>query len=91
MSCSLVKVVENDAYYYVCHIELQPNAKQSEEKVIESAIMRLKKVLPQDILDILYLRVRSFEESFPLAPSGKRNTIALIEEGITEKCIDVSY
>lgn len=90
MSCSLVKVVENDVYYYVCHIELQPNAKLSEEKVIESAIMRLNKILPQDILDILYLRVRSFEESFPLAPSGKRNTTALIEEGITEKCIDVS-
>lgn len=90
MSCSLVKVVENDVYYYVCHIELQPNAKLAEEKVIESAIMRLNKILPQDILNILYLRVRSFEESFPLAPSGKRNTTALIEEGITEKCIDVS-
>lgn len=90
MSCSLIKVVENDTDYYVCHIEFQPNAKLPKEKILESIIMRLNNILPQDILDILYLRVRCFEESFPLAPSGKRNTPALIEEGITEKCIGVS-
>ena len=36
-------------------------------------------------------RVRSFDEGFPYNASGKRSYQALLEEGISEKCIDVEY
>lgn len=87
MSCSLVKVVCDDVDYYVCHVEFQPNARLSKEKILTSCARRLNKVIPDDILNILYFRVRNITESFPLAPSGKRNLFPLIDEGISDRCI----
>ena len=75
---------------YVCHIEKQPLI--SEEKlneIVENCQNRLTCALPKDVIDRLYLRIRSNKESFPLAPSGKRNYQELISEGITDKCIKV--
>ena len=34
--------------------------------------MRLKATMPQEIYDKIYFRVRTYEEGFPLAESGKR-------------------
>ena len=41
----------------------------------------------EDILDKLYFRVRSSQESFPVTATLKRAFKALIEEGVSEKCI----
>lgn len=90
MSCSLVKIIENDVESYVCHIELQPEAKYSSNKVLESCALRLSQKIPEDILNNLYFRERSFHESFPVAPSGKRDKNFLIAEGLNEKCIPVN-
>ena len=86
LSSCLVKVGDR----YVCHIEKQPLI--SEEKlneIVENCQNRLTCALPKDVIDRLYLRIRSNKESFPLAPSGKRNYQELISEGITDKCIKV--
>ena len=40
---------------------------------------------------IKHFRIHSFEEGFPYNASGKRSYQALLEEGISEKCIDVEY
>ena len=40
---------------------------------------------------IKFFRIHSFEEGFPYNASGKRSYQALLEEGISEKCIDVEY
>lgn len=90
MSCSLVKISNNDDAYYVCHLEFQPNTQISKRNILDSCAKRLANEIPKDIVDKLYFRVRSFEESFPTAPSGKRDTGALISEGITDKCEKVN-
>ena len=86
MSCSLVAVGSE----YVCHIELQPTSNQKISKILENCTDRLYKFIPSEVLYKLYFRIRSYDESFKLAPSGKRDTGALVQEGITDKCIPCS-
>lgn len=86
LSSCLVKVGDS----YVCHIEKQPLVDDSKlDTIIEKCINRLTNGLPKEITERLYIRVRSNLESFPVAPSGKRDYQALINEGINEKCIKV--
>lgn len=84
MSCSFVQNYEG---YYVCNLEIQPTSQNSINKILKSCVERLNNSIPTQILDNIYFRIRSFEESFPLAPSGKRNTAELINETVDEKCI----
>lgn len=88
MSTSLVKISDD---CYICHFELLPYAKFNSEKVIRSIIGRLENSFPSELLEMLYLRERNFDESFPIAPSGKRDNNKLIEEGYTDKCISCTY
>lgn len=88
MTGSLVKV--NDEYIgeaYVMHIMLQPGA--NKDKALASLSKRLKAKFSPALLDKLYVRIRSIEEGFPVAPSGKRDVNPLIEEGYTSKCLSV--
>lgn len=82
MSASLVEIEKGSSY--VCHIEKQPRTKKEEEKILTSCATRLLKEIPEEVINKLYFKVR---ESFPLAPSGKRDTNLLKEEGIDSKCI----
>ena len=59
--------------------------------MIRSIIGRLENSFPSELLEMLYLRERNFDESFPIAPSGKRDNNKLIEEGYTDKCISCTY
>lgn len=83
MSCTLVMVGSE----YVAHIELQPTSDTKISKILEECSKRLCKSIPYEVLNKLYFRIRSYEESFVLAPSGKRDFNALMSEGITDKCI----
>lgn len=88
MTGSFVKI--SDEYIgdvYVMHIILQPGA--NKDKALASLSKRLKSKFSDALLDKLYVRVRSMEEGFPVAPSGKRDIHPLIEEGYTSKCISV--
>ena len=82
MSCSVVSTMDNAKKVYVAHIEFQPITKQSEEKIMASVKQRLNDFVPTEVLNNLFIRIRSNEESFPLAPSGKRNTNELVLEGL---------
>lgn len=86
MSCSMVNVCDN----YICHIELQPTSKIDSYKVFEGCALRLSKVLPEDILKLIYFRERTFNESFEVAPSGKRDKNSLAREGLSSECISLS-
>src|SRR5699024_940436 len=55
LSCSLIKP-DADNEEYVCHIELQPNARYSVEMALESCANRLTSEIPKDILDKIYFR-----------------------------------
>lgn len=69
---------------YVCHVELQRECKMSKEAVIASVMNRLSNNIPLEVLENMYVKVRT---SFPIAPSGKRDTSSLLEEGIDENCV----
>lgn len=84
LSCSMIKVPETDEY--VCHFEMQPNSRKNSEETTMSCAKRIEKVLPPEILSKIYIRQHSFEESFPLDPSGKRSITTLKNNGVDEKC-----
>lgn len=88
LSCSVIKVPETDEY--VCHFEMQPNSKKSSEETTLSCAKRIEKVLPPEMLSKVYMRQHSFEESFPLDPSGKRSITTLKNNGVDEKCKSVA-
>lgn len=91
MSVSAVRAITEDLQEeIVVHIQFSPIRQKSEAKTIEGIKSRLKNKFPKEITNNIQLRIRTFEEAFPLAPSGKRNRAALIEEGYQkEKCIPV--
>ena len=70
---------------YVCHIELQRQSKLSQEEVINNAMNRLANSVPLEVLKKLYLRIIP---SFPVAPSGKRDTNPLLAEKVPEDSIN---
>lgn len=70
---------------YVCHIELQRQSKLSQEEVINNAMNRLANSVPSEVLKKLYLRIIP---SFPVAPSGKRDTNPLLAEKVPEDSIN---
>ena len=76
----------------VIHLEFQPGRKNNVEKILMGIKERvLKKYGVEVVNKIKYFRIHSFEEGFPYNASGKRSYQALLEEGISEKCIDVEY
>ena len=84
MSTTLVKTSDNS---YVCHIELQPERKSGYDYIVDSIMKRLKNNIPEEILEILYIKIR---DSFYLAPSGKRDSGSLVNEGVDNECISCS-
>ncbi len=87
LTTEIVQVSDNGVPVYVCHIEKQPESKITDERLLQQCIMRLKSKFDDQILEKMYFRVRTYNESFPLAPSQKRNKDILIQEGLNEKTI----
>lgn len=76
----------------IIHVEFQPGRKNNVEKILLGVKERvLKKYGPEVVDKIKGFRIHSFEEGFPYNASGKRSYQALLEEGISEKCFDVTY
>lgn len=88
LSCTVVRAADTDDY--VCHFEMQPGSKKSSEETMLSCAKRIEKVLPTEALSKLYMRYHSFEESFPLDPSGKRSITTLINNGVDDKCKSIN-
>ena len=76
----------------VIHLEFQPGRKNNVEKILLGIKERVLKKYGVEVSNkIKFFRIHSFEEGFPYNASGKRSYQALLEEGISEKCIDVEY
>lgn len=58
-------------------------------QVLKDIDNRLKEAIPSEIYEKICYRVRTFNEAFPITGSGKRNNLALQEEGISNRCIKV--
>ena len=87
MSCEVVNVPYENKKVYVAHIEFQMYNNFNEKEILNSICKRCVKKFGVDILNNLYFRIRDNEESFPITPTLKRSFKALIDEGITDKCI----
>lgn len=86
----IVKIETNDGPKHVCHIEKQPKSKIADEELLKQIVARLKQSIDMEILNNMFFRIRTFEESFPLAPSQKKDTPFLVKEGIDDKCVPFS-
>jgi len=85
LTAIIVKVMDSSGcIQYVCHIEKQPDARLSDNQILKECAKRLSDRIDPEILHHISFKFRGF---FPLAPSGKRDTAALIAEGCIENCI----
>lgn len=82
LSSSVVQVHDDDGDHIVIHVEPQPRARsiKDPDDLIKSIVGRLKGSIPQELEDSIYIRIRSTQMSFPVAPSGKRATDVLVNE-----------
>lgn len=71
----------------VIHVEFQPGVKCNKEKVLMGIEKRIIKKCGSEVAKRIVYRVRSFEEGFIGTACEKRSYAALVQEGITEKCI----
>lgn len=81
MSCAVVCVKDGDKFGIVVHVEPQPTAGTLKEQFLCQVASSIKPILPKELREILFIRYRNNNESFPIAPSGKRDITALISEG----------
>ena len=86
MSVTVMKMPDGT---YVCHLEKQPDSKKPIEQILRSCALRLERDLPREIYSRIFFRVRSFDEGFPVAKSGKRNFKYLKKENNEGKLIYV--
>ncbi len=87
LSCSVSSCEVEGEPYNVINIEFQPDRKKPAEVVLRGVINRFKSKYGYDISDDFRFRVMSYEDSFPLSPSGKRSIRALEDMGITNTFI----
>lgn len=83
MSCTVVRMEGEKGSYVVVHVEPQPTAIISKEDFLAQVALSLRSALPEELYDMLFIRYRNNVESFPIAPSGKRDIKALVDEGTT--------
>ena len=71
----------------VIHVEFQPDAHNNPTKVLSSIQARILKYCGEEIANKVMYRIRTFEEGFKGTHCEKRDYNALVDEGITEKCV----
>lgn len=88
MSCEVITIAKEDnTKVYVAHLEPQMNTSFDEQKVLYSALIRCINKFGISIVNDLYFRVRDNKESFEVTATLKRSFLALLDEGISDKCI----
>lgn len=88
MSCEVITLDDGtEIPVYIAHVEPQFFTKVKLEKALLSAEERCRIRFGHELDDKLYFRVRTYEEGFPTLFTGKRNIIALKEEGLSSQCI----
>lgn len=80
LSCEVVLVDDS----YVAHIIFQPHTSINEQIVLQSAMDRCVKKFGNAMKEKLYFRIRNHTELFPLTSSIKRNSKALMLEGMNQ-------
>lgn len=80
LSCTVVTQGQN----IIVHIESRPDMRVDKDEFVGEVAKRIKTICPEEIIDKIYIRYRDNVESFPVAPSGKRDRKKLIDEGV--KC-----
>lgn len=84
LSCEVVNVSYNGEKVYVVHIEPQLFVNFVKHKTLRNIIIRCKIALGEEIVKRIYFRIHSYEESFKLLHTGKRDCLILHDEGITK-------
>lgn len=87
MESYIIKNQDGETDNLICHIEKQPNSKKKDEQLIKEIQGRLSGKINPEILDKMFIRIRSFEEGFPVSGTGKTNLTQLKVEGISDKCV----
>lgn len=87
LSCEVVNSIINGETIYIAHIEQQFQVSFNTNKVLNGAVQRCINKFGSEIIDKLYFRIRSSQESFPVTATLKRSFRDLIQEGLSDKCI----
>lgn len=91
LTCEIVPVFDEDlGNINIIHVEFSPNRISNKWDIVYGIINRLSKYIGAENLNNFYIRVRSNRESFPVAPSGKKDYGSLKQEGYTARCMSVA-
>lgn len=74
---------------FVVHFEKMPESQIDSKTLMKNILMNVYKKYGEEIASKVLFREHSFEESFAVNNSGKRDFHACQEEGITEKTIHI--
>ena len=88
LSCEVVNVKDlvNQTETPVVHFELQPDAKDSFDQIMNRMDARIQELFPEELASKVVYRQHTLEEEFPLTGCGKRNVPALEQEGVSDLC-----
>jgi len=89
LSALTVHVTENDDDYYIVHFEKMPESKKSDECIMKDILLRIQQSFGNDISSKILFRIHSFEESFAVNNSGKRDFNACQLEGISDRVVSM--
>ena len=89
LSATTVHIVDNEEDYYVVHFEKMPETIVESDIIMREALMRIKNRFGEEVASHTLFREHSFDESFVLTGSGKRDVKACQNEGISDKTIMV--
>ena len=89
LSATTVHIVENGTDYYIVHFEKMPETIVDSNTLVKEAMIRIKNKFGNEVASHTLFREHSFEESFALTGSGKRDYKACQNEGISDKTIKI--
>lgn len=82
LSCTVTQAMDCGQVIPVLNIELQPFKRQSDTKILSSALSRCAQNLPNNVAERCVFRLMNNRDSFPLIACGKRSSLALEEMGL---------
>ena len=90
LSCVLTSEVVEVNGFYVAHVEFVPGKNDILKNLLKIE-KRCEKELGSEITSRIVYKLHDTKESFKLTHSGKRDRLALIEEGVSNVCIKPVY
>ena len=90
LSCTTVKCETESGSVPVINVEFYPGIKKDKGLIIKSLMERCYRHLPEEICDLIKIRIIDYDKSYPLNGSGKRSA-AHLKEMQLDRVLDPNF